>query len=115
MSSVTRFVLDTRIRPDQPQDSITQRSAPTPALVPPLARALADLVPTHNACPQGLSGSRSALAGRRQRGDRQRRPTQPLLDRFPEVSDDAARIGFDPLWRETQGENAVGRQPVVPL
>jgi hypothetical protein len=45
MSSVMRFVLDTRIRPDRPQDSITQRSAPTAALVPALARARTNLVP----------------------------------------------------------------------
>jgi hypothetical protein len=64
MSGVVRFVLDLRIRPHRPQDSITQRSAPTAALVPALVRTRTGLVPD----PQP-----SALP-------RQRRRTTPGLD-----------------------------------
>src|SRR5437016_1471677 len=45
MSSVQRFVLDIRIRPELPQGSVTPCAVPEPALVTALARTRPALVP----------------------------------------------------------------------
>lgn len=50
-----------------------------------------------------------------QRLDRQRRALKSLLDREPDLANDAGGVGPDPLRREIQWEDPAGEQPVVPL
>lgn len=64
---------------------------------------------THKAQPAGLG----PLVSRRKRADRQRRATESLVDRRPEVADDPNSVGLDPLGREVQQEDSARDEPVV--
>src|SRR6185437_12852049 len=90
-SSVLRFVLDIRIRPEKHQGCLAPDAGVVRALVPGLAQARAALVPH----PQRLAYAtrRPAvidgwLRGLRNRRDREPRPGQALVDRRLELADD---------------------------